>query len=225
MRGFGWLRELIFPRRCMLCRGFLTKDETDLCHHCRSEAPVYPFGAFNPPKNGKINTHFLDSFTAVWYYEEDVRRSILRYKFNRAVYLAPKFGALLAMKLLQQGPEPFDILTWVPVSRVRRFQRGYDQCRLLAKYVGRELDQPAVRTLRKKRNVPPQSSLATAAERKANILGAYEIKSGIDLRGKTVILIDDIFTTGSTMNECARMLLSAGAKEVHGAAIAVVRKK
>ena len=101
-RGLAWLWEMLFPRRCMLCRRFLAKNETDLCHQCFSDAPIYPFGSLNPDKSGKINTQFLDSFTAVWYYEEDVRRSILRYKFRRGVFLAPKFGRMVAMKLLQQ---------------------------------------------------------------------------------------------------------------------------
>ena len=128
----------------MLCRRFLAKNETDLCHQCFSDAPIYPFGSLNPDKSGKINTQFLDSFTAVWYYEEDVRRSILRYKFRRGVFLAPKFGRMVAMKLLQQEMEQADVLTWVPVSAIRRFRRGYDQCQLLARQVGGELGLPAV---------------------------------------------------------------------------------
>lgn len=224
-RGLAWLWEMLFPRRCMLCRRFLAKNETDLCHQCFSDAPIYPFGSLNPDKSGKINTQFLDSFTAVWYYEEDVRRSILRYKFRRGVFLAPKFGRMVAMKLLQQEMEQADVLTWVPVSAIRRFRRGYDQCQLLARQVGGELGLPAVCTLRKIRNTPPQSGLSSASQRKANILGAYRVREDVNLRGKTVLLLDDIFTTGSTMNECARVLLTAGAKEVHGAAIAVARNR
>ena len=222
-RLWYWLKELLFPKRCMLCRKFLTAQEQDLCHECRASAPEYPFGKGNPDHTGKNYGQFLDSFTAVWYYEGDVRRSILRYKFRRASHLAPQFGALLAMKLLQQGPEQFDVLTWVPVSPIRRLRRGYDQCQLLSRAVGEQLEVPAVSTLRKIRHTPPQSGISSLSERKANVLGAYRVEKKIDLRGKRVVLIDDIFTTGSTMNECARMLLTAGAKEVHGAAIAVVR--
>ena len=219
----SWLRDVLYPRRCMLCRSFLTANETDLCHSCRTQVPDYSFGASNPETSGKIDAHFLDSFTAVWYYENNVRKSILRFKFQRAVYLAPGFGRALAIKLSRQGPADFDILTWVPVSRARRFKRGYDQCQLLAQGVGKAMGIVPCKTLRKVRNTPPQSGLSSSAQRKANILGAYRVCRDVDLRGKRVILLDDIFTTGSTMNECARVLLTAGAKEVHGAAIAVVR--
>ena len=219
----AWLRDTLFPRRCMLCRRFLEKNETDLCRSCFQNVPEYPSGGQNRGADAKNAAHFLDSFAAVWYYEEDVRRSILRFKFRRAVHLAPKFGRFLAMKLSRQGMEQCDLLTWVPVSRLRRFRRGYDQCQLLAKAAGAELGIPVHRTLRKIRNTPPQSTLSDASMRKANVLGAYRVCG--DVRGKTVLLVDDIYTTGATMNECARMLLTAGAKEVHGAALAAVRNQ
>lgn len=222
-RLFSRVRNLIYPQRCMLCRCFLSKGETDICRRCLLEAPVYPFGRLTPDKQGKNNIHFLDSFTAVWYYEGDVRRSILRYKFRKGVFLAPKFSKMLAEKLTQQGMAQPDALTWVPVSRMRRFQRGYDQCELLAKQLGKVLGVPAIPTLRKVRNTPPQSGLDSAAMRKANILGAFALKEDANIAGKTVLLVDDIFTTGSTMNECARVLLTSGAAQVHGAAIAVTR--
>lgn len=207
----------------MLCRCFLSKGETDICRQCLLDAPVYPFGRLTPDKQGKNNIHFLDSFTAVWYYEGNVRKSILRYKFRRGVFLAPKFSKMLAEKLTQQEMAHPDVLTWVPVSRMRRFQRGYDQCELLAKQLGKVLGVPAVSTLRKVRNTPPQSGLDSAAMRKANILGAFALKENANIAGKTVLLVDDIFTTGATMNECARVLLTSGAAQVHGATVAVTR--
>lgn len=219
----AWLRDILFPRRCMLCRRFLEKNETDLCRSCFHCVPEYPSSGQNRRANAKNTAHFLDSFTAVWYYEGDVRRSILRFKFRRAVHLAPRFGRFLAMRLAREGMSRCDILTWVPISRRRRFQRGFDQCRLLAQSAGAQLEIPVKMTLRKIRNNPPQSTLSDASMRKANVLGVYRVCG--DVRGKTVLLVDDIYTTGSTMNECARMLLTAGAKEVHGAALAAVRNQ
>lgn len=219
----AWLRDMLFPRRCMFCRCFLEKNETDLCRRCFQNVPEYPSGGQDQGANPKNAAHFLDSFAAVWYYEEDVRDCILRFKFHRAQHLAPKFGRFLAMKLSRQGLEQCDMLTWVPVSRLRRFRRGYDQCQLLAESTGAELGIPVHSTLCKIRNTPPQSTLPDASMRKANVLGAYRVCG--DVRGKTVLLVDDIYTTGATMNECARMLLTAGAKEVHGAALAAVRNQ
>ena len=216
MKLYHWLMELLFPPKCVLCGTLLKNGETDLCRTCRTEAPEYP--------NRKIKLQFLDSFAAVWYYEGNVRRSLLRFKFQNARSYASCYGRMLAMKLLREYPEGFDVLTWVPVSRLRRLRRGYDQVELLAKAVGAELGMTPVPMLKKIRNNRPQSRLDSASARRANVLGAYKLLDGAQAKGKRVLLLDDILTTGATAGECARMLLSAGAKEVHCAAVAAARK-
>ena len=216
MKVHHFLMELLFPPKCVLCRKLLKNGEIDLCRDCRADAPEYP--------NRKIKLQFLDSFAAVWYYEGNVRRSILRYKFRNARAYSVSYGRILAMKLLTLYPEGFDVLTWVPVSRLRKLRRGYDQVELLAQAVGKELGVPPVPTLKKIRTNRPQSRLKDHAARKANVLGAYRILETADVKGKRVALLDDILTTGATAGECARVLLSAGAKEVHCAAVAAARK-
>ena len=210
----SWLLELLFPRKCILCRRILRSGETDLCGDCRREQ--------EPWRSAKRKLQFLDSITAVWYYERNVRHAVLRYKFYRARHLASGFGRNLAMRLLEEERE-FDVLTWVPVSPLRRFTRGYDQVELLAKAVGKELGAAPVSTLKKIRHNRRQSGIHSEAERKANVLGAYRVVNPEILRGKRIVLQDDVLTTGATAGECARMLLTAGAKEVHCAVIAARR--
>ena len=216
MKLYHFLMELLFPPKCVLCRQLLKTGETDLCGSCRADAPGYP--------NRKIKLQFLDSFAAVWYYEGNVRASLLRYKFHNARSYSASYGRILAMKLLREYPDGFDVLTWVPVSRLRKLRRGYDQVELLAKAVGKELGMTPVPTLKKIRNNRPQSRLKGVEARRANVLGAYRILENTDVKGKRVALLDDILTTGATAGECARVLLSAGAKEVHCAAMAAARK-
>ena len=211
-----FLMELLFPPKCVLCRKLLKDGEIDLCGACRADAPEYP--------GKKINIRFLDSFAAVWYYEGYVRKSLLRYKFHNARSFASVYGRFLAMKLLQTHPEGFDVLTWVPVSRLRKVRRGYDQVELLARAVGAELGMRPVRLLKKIRHNRPQSGISDAAQRRANVLGVYKMVPGQDVAGKRVLLLDDILTTGATAGEAARILRTAGAKEVHCAAVAAARK-
>ena len=211
-----WLKELLFPPKCILCRKLLTKDELDLCRECRCDAPDYP--------QGKLKIQFLDSFAAIWYYEGDVRRSLLRYKFYGARHYAESYGRLLGMKLLREYPDGFDVLTWVPISRLLKFRRGYDQVELLAKAVGRELGMEPQPLLKKIRNNPPQSGIVGQAKRRANVLGIYRIAENVQVEGKRILLLDDILTTGATAGECARVLLTAGAAEVHCAVVAAAGK-
>ena len=208
--------RLLFPPKCILCGKLLGDEETDFCRSCRTDSPMC--------HKNNLTFSFLDSWAAVWYYDGYIRKSLHRYKFGRARHYAPAYGRLLAMKLSAEYPEGFDVLTWVPVSRIRKFTRGYDQVELLAEAIGRELDMEPVRTLRKLRNNPPQSGIDRIEKRRANVLGVYRVLDPELVRGKRVLLLDDIVTTGATAGEAARVLLTAGASEVHCAAVAASRK-
>ena len=209
---FHRLLALLFPPRCVLCRRFLPKDQTDFCHHCREHAPE--FG------KSKTQLSFLAVWTAVWYYKDTVRDSILRYKFSGRRSYAPAYGRVLAMKLRKEGLDDFDLLTWVPIAPLRRLRRGYDQVELLAGEVACNLGVQSTKTLRKIRNTPPQSGIANVSHRRANVVGAYKPVQPDVIRGKRILLLDDVITTGATASECARTLLTAGAKEVVCAALA-----
>jgi ComF family protein len=203
--------SLLFPRKCVLCRKLLEHKQIDLCHDCRQNAPEII--------KTKFRISFVAGWTAVWYYKDDVRSSLLRYKFRNARSYAHAYGRLVAMKL-QKEDFQYDILTWVPTGWLRRFTRGYDHVALLAKAVGEELGVTPVKTMRKVRQTKPQSRLKDVAARRANILGAYKATNPALLKGKRILLLDDIITTGATASECARVLLTAGAKEVSCAAVA-----
>ena len=207
------LFEIFFPPKCVLCKKVLEAEETDLCKDCRENLPEYP--------SHKIKLSFLAQWTGLWYYKENVRESILRYKFYGRRSYAVSYGRLLAMKLQKDGWDDADLITWVPISRLRKRIRGYDQSELLARAVAEELGLTLVPTLRKIRHTKPQSTMGNAAHRRANILGAFTVIDPALVRKQRILLLDDILTTGATASECARMLLTAGAKEVKLATLAV----
>ena len=206
------LLRLLFPPKCILCRKLLQENETDFCHTCRQSAPERIKSDFH--------LSFVAGWTAVWYYKDDVRSSLLRYKFSGRRHYAFPYGRMLAMKLEKEKLTDFDVLTFVPIAPLRYLRRGYDQVELLSEVVGAELGVTHCRTLRKIRNTPPQSGIPDAARRRANVLGAYRAVNPEQFQGKRVLLLDDIITTGATASECARVLLTAGAKEVYCAAMA-----
>jgi ComF family protein len=212
MKIFHNLLDLLFPPKCVLCEKILEKQESDLCRCCRTEIS-------DCPKPKRI-IPFIESWLCLWYYEGTVRQSLLRYKFGGHRSHATVYGRLLAMKLLREVPDGFDILTYTPISTLRQLSRGYDQVELVAKATAAELGMEVTPTLKKIRHNPPQSGISGAAHRRANVLGAYQAIHPERFAGKRVLLLDDIVTTGSTVSECARVLLTAGAKEVICAAIA-----
>jgi len=213
MRGlFRRILGIFFPPRCVLCRKLLKEGEEDLCEGCVTGTPWF--------SRRKSKPHFLDSFAAVWYYEDSVRSSLLRFKFHGARAYGESYGRLLADSLRENPTGTYDMLVWVPVSRLRRLRRGYDQSELIARSLSRELGLKSVCALKKIRHTRTQSGINGFENRKANVLGVYRVTAPEKVAGKRILLVDDILTTGATMSEAARMLKVAGAKEVHGAAVA-----
>lgn len=207
------LADLLFPPKCHFCRTVLAKNEKDLCHSCRRDAPEF--------LRGKRSFTLIAHWTAVWYYSGKVPGSIRRFKFYNARGYADFYARELAVRLQQcEFWDCFDMLTWVPVSPLRRFLRGYDQSELLAIALGKELGMQPVRLLKKIRHTMPQSSIRNASRRRANVMGAYCCENRQLLPGKHILLVDDVITTGATGAECAKTLLVGGAKQVYLAAVA-----
>jgi len=207
------LLDLLFPPKCVFCGRILHDKEDQCCERCIESLPYTLNG-------GRQDGVYYDYCVSPLYYKGAVRKSILRYKFNGASGYADTYGKILADCIRGNPDLGYDLISWVPLSSKRKRERGYDQAMLLALATALELGEVAVETLRKTRDVRAQSELGGAAERRENISGAYEAVDPELISGKCVLLIDDIVTTGSTLNECAGAVLSAGAAKVVCAALA-----
>jgi len=216
LMGFsGWILDLLFPPKCVFCRDILLQKGAYFCSACGDFLPFCPDEAVSQAGD------FYVSCVTPLFYEGQVKDSIHRFKFQNARGYRRTYAALVAACVSEHVTESYDLITWAPVSKKRLRKRGYDQAEILAKEVAAYLDKPCVSILRKSRHAPPQSSLEGGRDvRKANIAGAYEVSDVSLVQGKRILLIDDVLTTGSTLSECARMLLLAGADEVFCAALA-----
>lgn len=197
---------LLYPPKCMFCRRLLEDEQTDICHACRKSLPYFDA----PDRTGEFFTRCV----SVYEYQGMVRESLHRYKFAGMQQYAGGYGRAIAMALSRRDLPRLDGVTWVPVSKKRKRQRGYDQAQLLAQAVARELQLPLLPTLRKTVDNPPQSSLNGVSRRRGNVIGVYQCIDPDAVGGKRLLLIDDIITTGSTLSECSRVLRSAGASEI-----------
>ena len=205
--------DLLFPPRCVFCRRFLEKGESGICKRCEADLPYTSNG-------GEQVGKYFSLCAAPLYYEKDVRESIHRYKFQDAELYAPIYGKLVAACVRDRLSGQFDIISWPPLSQKRLRERGYDQAMLLAKAVAAQLGTEAVPTLEKIRDTAKQSQTGAAEQRRANIAGAYRVPEPERVRDKRILLIDDVVTTGSTLDECARTLRGAGARAAFCAALA-----
>ena len=213
MSVFSGILDLLFPKKCTFCRKPLHSGENGMCADC---ARTLPYTRGSAEKSGD----FFSVCVSPLYYEGSVRDAILRFKFHDATAYASLFGKLIADCIREKLAGRYDLISWVPLSAKRLKNRGYDQAMLLAMAAALELEDVAVETLVKHTDVPAQSGMGSAEKRRANISGSYAAADSELIAGKRVLLIDDIVTTGSTLSECARTLLGAGASEVLCATLA-----
>jgi ComF family protein len=213
MGDFSTILDLLFPPKCIFCRRVLDKSDDDWCDKCTESLPF-------ADNWGRQDGEIFDFCVSPLYYRGVVRKSILRYKFRGASGYAGIYGKLLADCVRENPDINYDIISWVPLSSKHKRKRGYDQAMLLALATATELGVIAVETLQKPRDVQAQSELGGRDERSANISGAYTAPDPELIYKKSILLIDDIVTTCSTLEECSRVLLSAGAARVVCAALA-----
>lgn len=213
----GVLLDLLFPPKCVFCGKVLDSGEDGLCARCQRDLPWLADG------EAELTGEFFSLCAAPLRYQDKVRDSIRRYKFNGRRGYHKLYGKLVAQCVHDHLAGRYDLITWVPLSSQRKKERGYDQAFLLASAAALELGEVAVETLRKERHTAAQSGLTEAAQRRANVLGAYTPVDPELVAGKRVLLIDDVVTTGSTLSECARTLRTMGAKDVVCAALARAR--
>lgn len=206
MKIIDALLSLLYPKKCPFCQKLIDEDRL-LCRSCQSRLPFIP-AATQPRLLPNV-----DACYSVLYYQDSVRQSILRYKFGGAASYAEIYSHFLG-KCIDENGITCDIITWVPLSRARLRKRGYDQARLLAEGISLITGTECVPMLRKIRNNPAQSGTKDAAARKKNVSGVYVSCADCSPSGKSVLIIDDIVTTGSTLSECARILKNEGASRV-----------
>ena len=208
-----WFLDVLYPTKCIVCRKRLPPGIPTICPVCRETLP----SAANIHTKGK---YLYDCVSAVRY-EGDVREAILRYKFGGAQIYHIAFGELVAERIYEDLHGEYDVLSWVPLAPDRKKERGYDQVELIARNVSDRLMVPLIPLLKKRRGVSAQSLAASPEERRANIAGAYRVIDPEAVRGKRVLIIDDVVTTGATLSECAKTLCMAGADKVLCATLAV----
>ena len=166
----------------------------------------------------------FDNAASAYCYEGAMRELIHKLKYSGEQWIAELMSGVMYDVLLQKDWE-IDVIAYVPMYRSKQRARGYNQAELLAKGVAKRKSIECVELLKRIKNTTPQSKL-DKDERMLNIKDAIEVNKNIDIdvNGKNVLVIDDILTTGSSLNECARVLKANGANKVFGLCLCSVKE-
>lgn len=227
------LLDIFFPPSCIIC-GKLNKNF--ICEKC--EKRFYRYKKFNIIDNQKlikdklnlnikaenfIQKYYLDGDNRYYWeklfycfeYTGIVRKYMIKYKFNGAAYISNFFARqILKNKKASEILKLYDIIISVPMDKEKKIKRGYNQTELITQIISKELEiLEGKNILFKLKGAKTQSTL-NKENRKTNIKDVYFVNNNINIRNKKIILLDDIYTTGATVNEISSKLKEAGAKEI-----------
>lgn len=225
-RAGSFLLDVLYPPRCPVCETILLPDEKLVCRRCASSLPFVeepfcmccgkPLSHHEKELCSDCGTHLhpFEEGRAVFLYEKGIRQSVNRIKFlNRREYI-PFYGECLFRLFLEMQPLwKAQCLVPIPMYPKKRAIRGFDQAMLLAEALGERSSLPVRKDLLIRAHATQSSKKLGRSERRKNLRGVFRIHPGA-IVPHSVILIDDIYTTGATMDEAAHTLRRAGAGRV-----------
>jgi ComF family protein len=208
---------------------FLEEKERGICSDCFSKIrwiePPFCSICGTPFASKAADSHacgpcakkrkYFTMARALGYYEGSLQEAIHRWKYEGKTTLNPLFGEWMAVGLNRHwNPDSLDLVIPVPLHRGRLRQRGFNQALLLATELSRRSGIPyRKRVLQKKNPTLPQVSLS-GVEREKGVRGSFHLVRREEVEGRSVLLVDDVYTTGATVNECSKILLAGGAARV-----------
>lgn len=203
--------DLIFPQVCGICGKLNSKS---LCNKCKIKLEK-EFNYQTEYYENDLSKNFI-AHSYFFKYENLIRNQILALKFQDKPYIYKTITYFLKnMQKSFENLKMYDIIVVVPISKQRKLERGYNQSYLIAKEISKIIKVPIEpKILYKIKHTVSQSSL-NKEQREENIKGVYNIKNTQKLYNKKVLLIDDIYTTGNTVNECAKVLIQEGIKRTN----------
>ena len=214
------LRELFFPRRCIVCGRFLTADEADVCTACREDLPMtYQWDIVQNAAFERLARRFdVEAAAALFFFgaESDYRKIVYGIKYGGRRRLAREMGRRLGSRLAASREfSRCQAVVPVPLHPLRRWKRGYNQAEDFARGLAEAFGLPLeTGLLRRHRHTKTQTRLSGAAKTK-NVQGAFRLypRRAAELQAEGIrhlLLVDDVLTTGSTLSACAAPLTAAG---------------
>jgi ComF family protein len=213
------LLDFLFPNyKCFACGCELNAGENIyLCDNCAKDLPINtePVVLVNPD----AKQHFNKAYAA-FRYQEPISKMILGLKYNDRAQVATAVAPYMAAALIKGRECPLSALVPVPLCKKRQRERGYNQAELLANEMAKTLGLVVEKNVLLRTKVTTPQKKMTVAVREENLRGAFAVADGADVKGRNFIIVDDVFTSGTTVNECAQALKKCGATKVDVVVIA-----
>lgn len=205
--------DLIYPVKCVICNDKVVKRAEYICNLCKENLKTNVKVTYL--KRPDIENKHVKCISAFKYNDKQIKSSIWRFKFSGYKFYSEFFAKVLVDEIKREFKSiNFDYVCFVPLRIERKKNRGYNQAECLANDVSKFIKIPCKDVLIKIKSNHVQHEL-DLIDRIENVKGVYDVRTISDVRDKTILLCDDIITTGSTISECVKTLFNNGAKEVH----------
>lgn len=202
---------------CQNCLKTLDKHEGNFCLKCSKQIDNNLNSLFcNECKNTK---RYFEAARSPLKYSTTVKKLIYDFKYYDKPYYYKMFGSILLDYIKFNDYNDYDLITSVPLHRSKLNKRGYNQSELIAKYISYYMNIKYARCLKRVRKTDVQNNLSRT-QRKKNIDGAFSFNNKHNIKYNKILIIDDIYTTGSTIDECSKVLINNGAKSIYALTIA-----
>lgn len=219
------LFDLILPRFCCSCKTKLLSNEDTICQICFCKIQPASEDRLKREFERKfLNKNIISDFFAPFVFEKDkeLQHAIHSLKYNNKFQVGIFLGKVLADKIQStQSNWKIDLIIPIPLHQLKKAERGYNQSYYIAKGMSKILNVSCSDRIVKRKKYTESQTTMTLTERKENISKAFRIKNKNAVKEKTVLLIDDVITTGATISECGSILLESGAKKIFAASIAI----
>ena len=217
--------DFILPRFCPSCNKKLSPDESTICPECLNKIQVASSDRLDHEQNRKFLTkNIISGFTSLYVFEKDkeLQKIIHSLKYNQRFLIGKFLGELLGNARVQKiSGWQIDFIIPVPLHHLKKADRGYNQSLYIAKGISKSIGMPIKNRILKRQRFTQSQTTMNLKEREENISGAFVVRNTKKLKGKNVLLIDDVITTGATTNECGKVLLEGGAIKVYAASVAI----
>lgn len=201
----GKILDILFPKICLNCG---KKEGSYLCSSCFS---VLDLDYKILPVQNKLYTNII----YLGKYKDDIRKKILNFKFYNKPYINEYFlEFLIKNKNICDFLKKFDLIIPVPMFKNKRLKRGYNQSEIFAKNLGKKLDIKFDNKVLVKYKENKTQSLLELNQRRKNVKDVFKIKDSYKIKEKNIILVDDIYTTGATVDSCSKILKKFGANRI-----------
>lgn len=202
---------------CLFCLDNMQSLDGYICPECRS----------NIEKDHRIintNLIYMDACYYSAYYNRFIKTILHDFKFNDKSYLYKPLGEFLVTTIKKYSlDKQIDMIYYVPLHRRKKAKRGFNQSELLASYISKKLELPISHNLKKIKSTKDQHRL-NRLERQTNLYNSFKLKNVEEVRDRSILLIDDLITTGATLDECSKLFKENQAKKVTGLCLSSVRK-